>query len=321
MTSVMYSGKMEKKFGSSKVGGNHHNHTSSPHRTKSSNNLTASLGTGLSIEISEVRDSSSGQTTLVGGPYVCVCEVTDSSHQLVWKQKSSAQFTSKPPIIFGDVFKVKPFSGDFGVDIKPGFTLKVQFCKVNDKSLEEIDAGIVELQDLVVNKEQHKVIPLQHGRAEVAMRLTLSNTQYPRGNTLTLTEISQREREKEKSSEEKTLEPVPSIKRTDSVYTLPRLNVRFSIHYHTVPGEELRVVGSNYKLGDWDPMKAPAMEWTHGGVWVLEVSFRKAFVPFDYKYVLIKDGNPRWENIPGNRRVEATDSESVQRNESWERLQ
>jgi hypothetical protein len=318
MTSVMYSGNLEKKFGTSSKNG--HTHISSPHRSKSSNNLTASLGTSLSIEIIEVRETS-GKVSLVGGPFVCVCEVTDSSHQLVWKQKSSAQFTTKPPIIFGDVFKVKPFSGDFGVDIRPGFTLKVQFCKAQDKSLEEIDSGVVELQDLVVNKEQHKAVALEHGKAEVVLRLTLSNTQYPRGNTLTLTEISQREREKEKTSEEKPSEPSTPVSRTDSVYTLPRLNVRFSIHYHTVPGEEMRVVGSNYKLGDWDPTKAPVMEWTHGGVWVLEVSFRKAFVPFEYKYVLMKDGNPRWENVPENRRVEATDSEHVRRDECWEKLQ
>jgi hypothetical protein len=43
----------------------------------------------------------------VGGPYLCVLEVTDPTiNQTVWKQKSSAQFTNKPPIIFGDVFKV-----------------------------------------------------------------------------------------------------------------------------------------------------------------------------------------------------------------------
>ena len=104
-----------------------------------------------------------------------------------------------------------------------------------------------------MNKEQHKTASLDHETAQVVLKLTLSNTQYPRGNTLTLNEISQREREKEKTTEEKEkpAEDPHMITRTDSVYSLPRINVTFSIHYHTVPGEELRIVGSNYKLGDW----------------------------------------------------------------------
>jgi len=313
----MYSGKIEKKFGS-KIGGTHYSHTGSPHRTKSSSSLA---GTNLSIEIAEVREVQEKKSSLVGGPYLCVLEVLDPSiQQTVWKQKSSAQFTNKPPIIFGDVFKVKNFTGDFGVDIKPGFSLKVQFCKVTDKSPQEIDSANIQLQDLIVNKEQQKVVPLELGKAEIVLRMTLSNTQYPRGNTLTLNEITQKEREKEKTTEqEKTVEPEKILNRTNSVYSLPRLTVRFSIHYHTVPGEELRIVGSNYKLGDWDAFKAPVMEWTHNGVWVLEVNFRKAFVPFEYKYVLVKDGNARWENIPGNRKVEATDEEFIQVSETWEK--
>jgi len=317
----MYSGKMEKKFGN-KIGNNHYSHaTSSPHRTKSSNSLLGFIGTTLSIEVMEVRAASGSNIALVGGPYVCILEVIDSSiRQTVWKQKSSAQFTHKPPIIFGDVFKVKNFSGEFGLDIRPGFVLNVQFCKVNDKAPTEIDSAAIELEDLVVNKEQQLTTTLKGGKAIVVLRLTLSNTQYPRANTLTLNQIYQKEREKEKTIENVQVED-KGITRSDSVYSLPRLTVKFAIHYHTVPGEEVRVVGSNYKIGDWDAFKAPALSWTEGGLWVLEVSFRKAFVPFEYKYVVIKDGQARWETLTQNRRVESTEEDFVYRADTWEKLE
>jgi len=313
---------MDKKFGS-KIGTNHHAHAvGSPHRTKSSSSLNGFTGTNLSIEIVEVRESTDKRMTLVGGPYLCVLEVTDPTiNQTVWKQKSSAQFTNKPPIIFGDVFKVKNFSGEWGIDIKPGFTLKVQFCKMNDKAPTPLDSQIIELQDLVVNKEQQKIISLEEDKAEVVLRLTLSNTQYARGNTLTLNEIGIKEKEKEKANEQPDKEKA-SLERTLSSYSLPRVTVRFVIHYHTVIGEDVRVVGSNYKLGDWDALKAPIMDWHHGGVWVLELSFRKVFVPFEYKYAVVNThlNTVRWETFPSNRKTELTEEESIIRNDTWDKL-
>jgi hypothetical protein len=320
MTSLMYNPKVEKKIGG-KVSANHA--STSPHNriVRASSLTNGTVGNNLSVEILEVRQGKDKQTQIVGGPYICMLEVIDPSiHQTLWKQKSSAQFTTKPPIIFGDVFKVKTFSGEWSVDIKSGFVLKIQLCQMLDKTLSEIDSAVIELSELVVNKEQQKVIPLDSGKAEVVLRLNLSNTQYPRGNTLTLSEIDHKEKEKE---EEKSQPETPQkLERTLSSYSLPRVNVRFSIHYHTHPGEDVRVVGSNYKLGDWDASKAPVLEWTHGDMWVLEVSFRKAFVPFEYKYVVFNNhnGSVRWENVPSNRKLDTADEEFITRSEIWEKL-
>lgn len=323
MTSLVHSQKMDKKFYGNRMSVGHV--SASPTRATRTSSFTSGLpGNSLSLEILEVREGKDKQPPIVGGPYVCILEVVDSTlHQTVWKQKSSAQFTSKPPIIFGDVFKVKNFSGEWSVDIKPWFILKIQFCKMQEKNPIQIDSGVLELQHLVVNKEQQKIIPLEAGKAEVVIRLTLSNTQYPRGNTLTLNEIDH----KEKAKEEKNHEPAETVahnqlERTLSSYSLPRVTIRFSIHYHTNSGEDVRIVGSNYKLGDWDASKAPVLQWTHGDVWVLEISFRKVFIPLEYKYVVYNNhnGGVRWENVPANRKVEATEEDFVSRSESWEKL-
>jgi len=315
--------KMDKKFGKT---------SSSPHFSQVSSHSPAGRSKGsngmplttLSIEIVEVRDSQDKKSPLVGGPYVCILEVIDPVlHQTVWKQKSSAQFTTKPPIIFGDVFKVRNMNGDWGLDIKPGYTLKVQFCKMTDKSPLQLDYTNVSLADLVINKEQQKVVPLHGGHAEIVFRLTLSNAQYPRGTTLTLNELGQKEKEKEEKEKEKeppTLEQPPELLRTSS-YHLPRVVVRFSIAYHTVPGEEVRMVGSNPKLGDWDAHKAPAMLWSDGGTWRLEIPFRKTNTPFEYKYVVYntQNGSVRWENA-ANRKVEATYEDFINREDSWDKV-
>jgi len=321
MTTTMSMQKPDKKFGGKYNHGSPHvTHSSSPRQKVTS---TAFAGTNLQIEVVEVREAPDKKASLVGGPYVCILEVTDPSvHQTVWKQKSSAQFTNKPPIYFGDIFKVKNLSGDWGVDIKPGYSLKVHLT--GNKSDKQLDSASLELEDLIVNKEQQKVLPLPDGNAEVVLRLTPSNTQYPRGNHLTLSEIAKKEKEKEEKEKEKEAEPQSgedksSVQRTAS-YRLPSIIVRFSIIYNTVPDEQLRVVGSGPKLGDWDANKSPTMSWTEGGVWRLEVPFRKAYFPFEYKYVVFnsRDASVRWESVP-NRKVELSSDDLVNRDDAWDK--
>jgi len=317
----MHNSKVDKKF-TSKIGvispsANHSKVT----RSSSANGFN---GTTLAIEIIEVQEGTNNKP-IVGGPYLCVLEVVDpSNNQIVWKQKSSSQFTAKPPIIFGDAFKVKNFAGDWGLDIKPGYVLKVQLCMMmEDKVMVQMDSARVELKDLVVNKEQIESIILEEGNAQVILRLTLSNSQYPRGNTLTLSEINSKEMEKAQEKTEETEKERGTLERTMSMssYSLPRVTVRFSIHYHTNNGEDVRVIGSNYKLGDWDPWKASIMEWTSGDIWVLELSFRKVFIPFEYKYVVLNNhhGASRWESI-SNRRMDVADREFINRFETWDKL-
>jgi len=316
--------KMDKKFGKF-ANSPHFSHIASHSpsgRTKGSPGLPV---TTLSIEIVEVRDSHDKKAPLVGGPYVCILEVVDPSiQQTVWKQKSSAQFTTKPPIIFGDVFKVRNMNGDWGLDIKPGYVLKVQFCKMTDKSPLQLDYANISLEDLIVNKEQQKEVPLHGGNAEIVLRLTLSNAQYPRGTTITLGELGQKEKEKEEKEKEKEKEPQfepQGLQRTAS-YHLPRVVVRFSILYHTVPGEDVRIVGSNPKLGDWDAHKAPPMVWSEGGTWRLEIPFRKITTPFEYKYVVYntQNGSVRWETA-ANRKVEAVQDDFINREDAWDHVE
>jgi hypothetical protein len=279
----------------------------------------------------EVRGTEK-QGILVGGPYQCILEVFDDHiHQTLWKQKSSAQFTTKPPIIFGDIFKVKNVNGDWGLDIKPEYLLKVQFCKVEEKHVVQLDSGTICLESLIVNKDNIKEVKLDEGKAVVVLKLNISNSHYPRTNTFTLGEIAAKEREKEAAKEkekeaakETTAENhrPQTLTRTSS-YHLPRIGIKFSIHYQTVPGEEVRIVGAHSKLGDWDPWKAPVLEWTNGGVWVKEIGFRKASFPVEYKYVVVNpnNGSVSWETV-GNRKVEYSDDlpESFFRNDHWNTL-
>jgi hypothetical protein len=64
------------------------------------------------------------------------------------------------------------------------------------------------------------------------------------------------------------------------------------------------------------------MDWHHGGVWVLELSFRKVFVPFEYKYAVVNThlNTVRWETFPTNRKTELTEEESIIRNDTWDKL-
>lgn len=50
----------------------------------------------------------------------------------------------------------------------------------------------------------------------------------------------------------------------------------FSINYWTQPGEVVCIVGSIPKLGSWNPHKAQKMNWNEGGVWTLDLSWRKS---------------------------------------------
>lgn len=68
--------------------------------------------------------------------------------------------------------------------------------------------------------------------------------------------------------------------------------VTFAMHYRTNDGEEIRVVGNQWKLGQWDPNRAAPMtlmnKHTNDPVWVgyvdLDFPLRQ---PLEYKYVLL----------------------------------
>lgn len=53
------------------------------------------------------------------------------------------------------------------------------------------------------------------------------------------------------------------------------------LQHHVSPGESLHVVGSLSELSKWDARESPAMKWTEGDNWVLDVEFPPG--PFAFK--------------------------------------
>ncbi|MCE9615645.1 MAG: 4-alpha-glucanotransferase [Lentisphaerae bacterium] len=75
------------------------------------------------------------------------------------------------------------------------------------------------------------------------------------------------------------------------------MHIRFSIHYETKWGDEVRLVGSSPELGEWNVHRAPPMVYTPGGNWVLSLPVtRKTATAFAYKYcILHAGGGVEWE--------------------------
>ena len=65
--------------------------------------------------------------------------------------------------------------------------------------------------------------------------------------------------------------------------------------YATVPGESIGVIGSTEELGAWKNVRVH-LQWTTGNVWVSSEPFITQKNYFQWKYVLLKDGNlVHWE--------------------------
>lgn len=270
-------------------------------------------GTSMQVEVMEVK-----QTTPDAGLYYCLLEIFDGkSEKPVWKQKTSQQSSTKGTLFFQDLFKVKSFQGD--LDVKPGSTVKVSLM---DNAKEIVDTATVKLGGLALNKNQEETIKTDNDKAHIVLRFYLANTHYPRSETHYLRDLDTEKPHAKLSSSATSPRDhtmmVPLPQSNEPLYTLPRVNVKFCVNYHTQIGEQLRVVGSNYKLGDWDVNQAPVMNWMGDGRWELEVSFRKAYIPFEYKYVVFNTHNhcTRWEETP-NRRVEDKGS-FVGLSDKWE---
>lgn len=117
------------------------------------------------------------------------------------------------------------------------------------------------------------------------------------------------------------LKDVPSPNRQKS----STVTVTFSIPYHTMFGDELRVVGSAASLGDWDPSRAAAMEWTDGHVWVttvdLELFQETSGKPVEYKYVLMSNGHVKeWEPSGNHSAFQPTSGSSLVCHNVWGQL-
>ena len=79
--------------------------------------------------------------------------------------------------------------------------------------------------------------------------------------------------------------------------------LEFKISYNTQMGEEIGLIGSIKELGNWKEKDYLRMYWNKGNIWniIIDVSFIE-FQYFEYKFILISDGNIKeWEN--GNNRI------------------
>ena len=78
------------------------------------------------------------------------------------------------------------------------------------------------------------------------------------------------------------------------------MKVCFSLHYVTKPGEDLYIIGSDSRLGNWDQNQGVAMTWTEGNVWQCEMELPAGGV-FFYKYLVKLPGNGfKWQDGANN---------------------
>ncbi|MBU0606152.1 MAG: 4-alpha-glucanotransferase [Candidatus Omnitrophica bacterium] len=96
------------------------------------------------------------------------------------------------------------------------------------------------------------------------------------------------------------------------------MKVHCNIHYPTVWGEAIYVVGSCPELGIWDPAKAVRMKYFPGDEWKTEVIFHGLNgLEFEYKYILKnEDGRIDWE-AGSNRAFFAQDRDEIDLRDSW----
>ena len=81
-----------------------------------------------------------------------------------------------------------------------------------------------------------------------------------------------------------------------STQFLINMEIRFKIHYHTRPGEQICIVGQGVLLGNWDSTKALTMHYTPGGFWETSLKLPDGIKELEYSYLLLDDnGNFTWE--------------------------
>jgi len=274
--------------------------------------------TSLALEVLEMKPNSSRLNdgsvvhTVVKcigkGSYQIILEVVEGSSQ-IWRQKTHPQ-ELKNPILFGDYFKVKP--GDGQPEIKAGAEFHVSLVK---EGLVEtvIDQSNLTLDELRVNTTEAKTISFDNKTADLTINLTLSNTHYPRNSELTLKDIGPKEEPAQNGNQLRKSE----LNSQTSLGYSAKINVKFGIHYNTFPGEIIKIVGSDGRLGSWDIHRAPTLNYENG-YWTTEISFGRSYLPVEYKYAVFSEssGSSMWESC-GNRKLEAGSEDFILRNDSW----
>ena len=77
----------------------------------------------------------------------------------------------------------------------------------------------------------------------------------------------------------------------------------FSIKYDTIFGEEVGILGSIPKLGNWDQNKIFYLNWNNGNIWIGDFSLEtNSFLDFEFKFVISSNRKvKKWENGDNNK--------------------
>lgn len=74
------------------------------------------------------------------------------------------------------------------------------------------------------------------------------------------------------------------------------MKITFTVHYQTIPGQELFIVGSSKLLGHWDAGKAQKMTYLENGFWKISLATTQKQGRLEYKYLMkAESGYEVWE--------------------------
>ena len=89
-------------------------------------------------------------------------------------------------------------------------------------------------------------------------------------------------------------------KSLEAIGSKVQCRVQFRIGYQTQVGEDLFIVGSHKKMGEWNQHHALPMQWSDGGNWFTDLELPAGGVVF-YKYVVKQaNGAYRWQEGANN---------------------
>lgn len=88
--------------------------------------------------------------------------------------------------------------------------------------------------------------------------------------------------------------PINKPVRVDKIF---KLNViYFEMKYDTQMGENIAVIGSIDRLGNWDTSRVLNLKWNEGNVWGASLDYNE-INDFEYKFIFVKDGYVKeWED-------------------------
>ena len=92
------------------------------------------------------------------------------------------------------------------------------------------------------------------------------------------------------------------IKNEENNILYPISKIIFCLTYHSVFGEEVGIIGSSEKLGNWEENSVKIMKWNKGNIWTREEELNiNNLVDFEFKFVILeKNKIKKWESGNNN---------------------